>query len=127
MGRPRLYQQKGAISEEKSKIINDIAKERIVEEITEHIAGRIGENERDLIQDIYVYLLDLPDPKLKGMQERGEMRWYITRMILNQYNSNTSDFYKKYRKAQLEHTKDDRHDDTDYYDYYDGGGRENGD
>lgn len=71
MGRPRLYQQKGAISKEKSKIITDIAKERIVEEITEHIAGRIGENERDLIQDIYVYLLDLPDPKLKGMQERG--------------------------------------------------------
>lgn len=124
MGRPKLYRQKGAISDEKSRIIQMLAKEGVIEEITEHIAGRIGENERDLIQDIYVYLLELPDEKLKGMQDRKEMRWYITRMILNQYNSKTSDFYKKYRKSQLERTEDN-HRDTDYYDYY--GGYDNGD
>lgn len=58
----------------------------------------LGKNP-DVIEDFIheVILIFLQDEKADELIERGEARWYIVRIGLNQWRSRTSDFHKTYR------------------------------
>lgn len=103
MGRKRLYEQKGPISEYKSNIINKMIQEESLLTMVRNVVrqNELGYNEQDLLQDCYLYFLDLPDEKLKHLVDTGEIRWFMASMICRQYNSNISPFYKKYRKFSI--------------------------
>lgn len=103
MGRKRLYQQRGPISQYKSKVIENMARNEDLVTMIRNVSKQnlLGYNEQDLLQDCYLYLLDLPDDKLRHLMETGEMRWYMASLVCRQYNSSVSPFYNRYRKFSM--------------------------
>lgn len=82
----------------KYQIIEELATQRKVEQFVSNTAKTNAPEIDDLAQDIYVYLLEYDDEKIEGMYERGELDFFIARMIVNQYISTSSPFYTKYKK-----------------------------
>ena len=79
-------------------VIEEIAKRKVVETICHNI-GIEGTDLEDLSQMIYVMLLEYQDQeKLVDMYARGELRFFIARMLTNNYFSKTSPWYQTYQK-----------------------------
>lgn len=58
----------------------------------------------DLKVEVFMVLLEMDDEKLFGLYERGEIRFYIVRTMLNMIKSDRSQFWKKYRNyTEYEH------------------------
>ena len=51
----------------------------------------------DLKVEVFMVLLEMDNQKLFGLYERGEIRFYIVRTMLNMIKSDRSQFWKKYR------------------------------
>lgn len=91
-------------------IIERIAKERVIETIIENVAkspldrdsGTLSDPYlQDLAQDLYLDLLQKPQEKIQEMYENGELRWYCTRMVVNNIKSKNSRYYYDYIKNNL--------------------------
>lgn len=78
-------------------IINRLAREKVVEGIAANI-GVNGTDRDDLAQMVYEILLTSNPDKISELDERGELRYWITRIIKNQWLSKTSPFYQTYKK-----------------------------
>lgn len=78
-------------------MLEKIANERIVENICKNI-GVSSKYYDDLVQEIYLILLEYDQAKLQTIYENNQLNFWLTRIIKNQYCSTTSPFYKKYRK-----------------------------
>lgn len=85
---------------EKSRIIEELARQGLVEEMVKNISGRssLSADLQDIVQEVYLILLEYDDEKIADLWENGEMRFFLARIISNQLNSVTSPFYTKYRK-----------------------------
>lgn len=85
---------------DKRAIVEDLARGRVVEEMIENISGRsISVPElQDLAQMVYLVLLEYDAAKVADLYDNGEIRFFIARIILNQYRSTTSTFYYRFRK-----------------------------
>lgn len=59
----------------------------------------------DLAQEIYTILLGQPQEKMQHLYDTGQIRFYIARIITNQYNSTHSTFYKEYKKYEVNCTE----------------------
>lgn len=57
----------------------------------------------ELTHEVIVALYDSDQQKIEGLIERRQMRYWIARIMLNQYNSSTSPFHYKYRKPEARH------------------------
>ena len=51
----------------------------------------------DLKVEVFLVLLEMDENKLFGLYERGEIRFYIVRTMINMIKSDRSQFWKKYR------------------------------
>ena len=51
----------------------------------------------DLVQEIYLIILEYDDNKIIKMYEQNQIKFFITRIIKNQYFAKNSQFYKKYK------------------------------
>jgi hypothetical protein len=60
----------------------------------------------DLKVEVFMVLLEMPEEKLFGLYERGEIRFYIVRTMLNMIKSDRSQFWKKYRNYTEYNGKD---------------------
>lgn len=78
-------------------MLNKIANEKLVETICKNI-GVSPKYMDDLVQEIYLILLEYNQTKLQKIYDNGQLNFFLTRIIKNQWCSNTSPFYKKYRK-----------------------------
>lgn len=78
-------------------IIEKIAKEKLVEEICNNIA-KDDDFVQDLCQDIYIELLAKPPEKIEELYKKKQLKYFIIRMVSNNFNSKTSRFYYKYKK-----------------------------
>lgn len=84
-----------------NKIVNDLAKHKFIENLLKkYDTGK--QAHQDLAQDLYLQLLEKDPMKIKVMLDNGELAWYIMKMVKNNVNSKTSQFYKKYRKFSIE-------------------------
>ena len=95
------------------EVIDKIASNRLVERLIESYNLNTPYAE-DLCQDIYAELYLKDERLIVGMYERGEIGFYIRKMISNNVNSVTSPFYKnyeKYRKRADQLVDDDNGDD----------------
>lgn len=82
----------------KHYIISQLAKERAVETLAAKICRDMQRRDLDdLCQIIYLGLLTKDEDMIVSLQEKGEMPFYLTRMIKNQYNSARSPFHRKIR------------------------------
>lgn len=50
----------------------------------------------DLIQDVYLLLLEKGDKLIVDLYERGELAYYLLRVVRNQLLSKNSPYYTKY-------------------------------
>lgn len=79
--------------------IQELAKNRVVEEIVANVAQprdqQLGFLD-DLANDIYIILLEKKD-QVEQMPE-NQQRYYIARMVTNQLRSKTSRYHYNYRR-----------------------------
>ena len=91
-----------------NKIVSKIAEERIVENIISNISKNSNDEDlKDLSIDIYLELLEKDEDCLIGIYERGQINYYITRIILNNVTSKTSPFYYRYRQYKRQEVQID--------------------
>lgn len=85
----------------KQQIIEEIARERVVETMVENIAYQsLSADLKDLSQMVYMILLDYDESKLQDLWENEQMSFFIARIIINQYRSSNSPFHTIFRKFQ---------------------------
>lgn len=60
----------------------------------------------DLKMEVALIVCEWPDEKIIGLHQRRELEFFVVRVILNQIQSESSPFYKKYRQARLVYMED---------------------
>lgn len=82
-----------------NQIIEDIHKRKIVEQICFQVGrGEDPDNIKDLIQDVYLALLEKPKKLIISMYEKNELNFFLASIIVRQIRSSTSPYYRMYKK-----------------------------
>lgn len=81
-----------------------IAKQKIVEELVNNI-GVPALYKQDLIQEVYLILLEYDSQTLQELIDKNQIKFFISRICTNTWYSKTSPFYKKYKKFNQNKTK----------------------
>ena len=82
------------------EVVERVAKEGWVEECIKTVSGGVWRSEySDLTQDVLVELLD--QEKIVGLYQRGQLKFYIMRVVRNNIQSATSRFFYRYRRFSL--------------------------
>lgn len=68
-----------------------------IEEIIKNIAPADPDNE-DLIQDVALVVLEKPPEFISELYDKGQLKYYIARVIMNNLFSASSPYYCKYKK-----------------------------
>ena len=94
----------------KNEIITLLGKQRVIEQLVQSLTQSPYKD--DLCQDLYIDLLNKDENLITGMYYRGELLYFIRRMVSNNINSTTSPFYQKYERfrslsADLNDIKDE--------------------
>lgn len=85
----------------KAEIIEQIATSRMVETMVQNIAHQaLNDDLSDLCQMIYLILLEYAEDKLQDLWEHDQIRFFIARIIVNQYRSSYSPFHITIRKPK---------------------------
>lgn len=80
-------------------VVNELARKKLVESIIKKInRAEQPRNLQDLAQDIYLQLLTKNTDKIIELYQNKQLKFYITRIVLNNICSNTSPYYTKYKK-----------------------------
>lgn len=83
----------------KTSIIQELAVNKTIEEIVSNIIKQpVTDDEEDLIQDLYLYLMEKDDKLIEDLYNKNQLVFYITRMVINNIKSTTSPYYYKYRR-----------------------------
>lgn len=82
------------------EIVDRLARDKTIEKMI----GKITNNKKDdtlfdLSSDTFISLLT--NPKVPEMYERGELNYFIARMLMNNICSKTSPYYRTYIKPNL--------------------------
>lgn len=96
----RIEKKLKPISRKASKIVGQIAECRTVEDLVRNIThhAQLDADLADLVQIIYFALLQTDVKRLEELTTSGGIKFYIVRMIQNQYFSKNSPFYMEIRK-----------------------------
>lgn len=89
----------------KYNIIDEISKNKLVEEIVYNIGDRGDEDLKDLIQDIYINLLEKEDSLIENLYSTNKLKFYIVKMVVNNIHSKNSPYYTKYKKDKINKVK----------------------
>ena len=90
---------------DKYSIIDEISKNKLVEEIAYNIGDRGDEDLKDLIQDIYINLLEKEDNLIENLYSTNQLKFYIVKMVVNNIHSKNSPYYTKYKKDKINKVK----------------------
>lgn len=84
----------------KRQIVEDLARRRVVETMVENIARRSAASPelKDLCQMVYVILLEYDETKVRDLYDNGEIGFFIARVIINQFRSNTSPYFYQIKR-----------------------------
>lgn len=83
------------------QIVNELARNKVVEVMVCNIArADINADLQDLAQMVYLILLEYEEDKILDLYENDQIRYFIARIIMNQYKSSTSPFYKLFKERQ---------------------------
>ena len=81
-------------------VVEYIARSKLIEECIKVVTGGVWRSEYDdLVQDVLVELLD--QEKIVSLYQRGQLKYFIMRIIRNNIQSNTSRFFYRYRRFSL--------------------------
>lgn len=90
---------------DKYSIIDEISKDKLVEEIVYNIGDRGDEDLKDLIQDIYINLLEKENDLIENLYSTNQLKFYIVKMVVNNIHSKNSPYYTKYKKDKINKVK----------------------
>lgn len=74
-----------------------IIKLKILDTIVQNI-GASNLYRDDLLQECYLILLEYDQQKIEDIYNKGDIKFFLSKIVCNQYNSKTSPFWKKYKK-----------------------------
>ena len=95
----------------KYEIADRLARERVVEQLVCNIARtRLSSELADLCQMVYLILLEYDEDKIVDLWEHGEIKFFLARIILNQFHSVKSPYHALFRRWQTRWTGMDGHD-----------------
>lgn len=84
---------------DKQTIIEILARERRVETMVGRIAhSPMTADLEDLCQMVYLVICEYDETKLQDLWDHNQINFFIARIILNQYRSRNSPFYKIFKK-----------------------------
>lgn len=87
--------------ETRSEIIECLARDRMVETMIVNIAHQpMSPDLKDLAQMVYLILLEYDEDKIMDLWKNDQMRFFVARIIINQFRSSNSPFHTIYRKYQ---------------------------
>ena len=87
----------------KYDVVDIIAREHLVERIVNKLLSSSKnpfDCPEDLIQDIYVLLLEKDEDLIVNLYNRGELGFYLLKVARNQLLSKNSPYYTKYIKLR---------------------------
>ena len=76
-------------------MVSIIAKEKVVEQIVSNIAKSADDLLNDLVQEIYLDLLEKDEDKIVKLYESNQIRFFITRIVINNLHSKNSPYWCK--------------------------------
>lgn len=79
------------------EIVGLISASGIVEDIARNIRVT-GDYYDDFVQETYEILLEYNNEKLSSIFEKNQIKFFVARICLNNWNSSTSPFYCKYKR-----------------------------
>lgn len=90
----------------KNEIVTQLARRRVVEGLCLNVAhtGSLNADLQDLAQYVYVVLLQYDDAKVLAMWQAGALPFFLSRIIVNQYRSTTSNFHRTIRAFRARST-----------------------
>lgn len=90
---PSWYSEGNKVT--RREIVERLGRERRVEQIVLRIAGvdRLTADLEDLVQMVYVALLEYDEDKLQDLWEHDEINFLLVRMVIFNLRSKTSRFY----------------------------------
>lgn len=82
-----------------NQIINELAKNKVIEKLVANISpeGDSPDN-KDLSQLIYLTLLEKPNSLIEDLHSKGELIFYVIRIITKNVYSTTSPYYRTIKK-----------------------------
>ena len=84
----------------REEVVERIARERWIEECIKTVSGGVWRSEySDLVQDVLIELLN--QEKIVGLYQRGQLKYFIMRIVRNNLQSCTSRFFYRYRRFSL--------------------------
>ena len=85
----------------KEEIITEIANQHVIEDIIGNVDKSVipKQSLKDLAQDIYLDLLTKPEDKIIQLYKKKQLKYFISRMVVNNLHSNTSPYYRTYRRT----------------------------
>ena len=82
------------------EVVEEIARSKLIQECILIVTGGVWRSEYDdLVQDILIELLD--QTKIVDLYKKGQLRYFIMRIVRNNIQSATSRFYYRYRRFSL--------------------------
>ena len=82
------------------EVVEEIARTKLIQECILIVTGGVWRFEfDDLAQDVLIELLD--QEKIVDLYKKGQLRYYVMRIVRNNIQSNTSRFYYRYRRFSL--------------------------
>ena len=84
----------------RAEIVEALAKGHVVEDMCKTIAhaSELTADLKDLAQAIYLILLEYPEDKVVDLAKDESLRFFIARVIINQYRSGNSAYHKLFRR-----------------------------
>ena len=84
----------------KEEVVEYIARSKLIQECILIVTGGVWRSEYDdLTQDILIELLD--QTKVVDLYKKGQLKFYIMRVVRNNIQSATSRFFYRYRRFSL--------------------------
>lgn len=81
----------------RNKIVEEIYNSNLLSTLFKNMSVK-GNDFEDLEQEILLILLEYDDDKIIEMYNNKQLKWFIIKLIKNQYFSVNSPYYKKYKK-----------------------------
>ena len=97
----------------KYEIIEETAKQHLIEDTARNIAGDKDEDLNDLCQDLYISLMEKDDVLIESLYNTSQLRYFIVKMLINNIHSKNSPYYSKYKKRNKNKTNIDQVKDID--------------
>ena len=81
-------------------VVEYIARSKLIQECILVVTGGVWRSEYDdLVQDILIEMLN--QTKIVDLYEKGQLKFYVMRIVRNNIQSNTSRFFYRYRRFSL--------------------------